>query len=310
MTMKPNLIIGGTPKSGTSSIYDWLAVHPSVTGSVPKETFFLMDKDNPMLNQEANVHDQGANAYGTFFPNNIATPIIFEATTHYLYQQTALKFLASLDPVPYVFFILRKPSDRIYSSFEYTKNNRAAIHPDFSFSLFVSLLLNGEEHLIDKYITSEQSRYVLKRDLQYSNYYQFLQRWANDIPEEKLHIFLFEDIVKHPHRFMTSISSILNIDGSFYDSFSFEKKNETYGVKSHGLHKIATNYTQWIPKGPIKKILKKSYLAMQSKAKISKQVHHESLRRLDLYFDEPNAVLRTKFQLDLSAWDQLSHSNS
>ena len=37
----PNLIIAGTPKSGTSSIFTYLRAHPSVCGSKIKETAFF-----------------------------------------------------------------------------------------------------------------------------------------------------------------------------------------------------------------------------------------------------------------------------
>jgi len=41
----PNLVIAGAPKSGTSSLFFWLAAHPEVCGSQKKETYFLADKD-------------------------------------------------------------------------------------------------------------------------------------------------------------------------------------------------------------------------------------------------------------------------
>ena len=62
----PNVIIGGAPKCGTSSLYFWLAAHPEVYGSPKKETFFFADKVN-RFNASANVHEHDLDHYEAFF---------------------------------------------------------------------------------------------------------------------------------------------------------------------------------------------------------------------------------------------------
>ena len=94
----PNLIIGGAPKCGTSSLYFWLSAHPEVYGSPKKETFFFADKVN-RFNKSANVHEHDMNRYLDFFKDGVNAKVRFEATAHYLYEEEALK-------------AFRKPSNR------------------------------------------------------------------------------------------------------------------------------------------------------------------------------------------------------
>ena len=68
--MFPNLVVGGAPKCGTSTFFRWLSSHPDVCGSEPKETFFLMDRDSPLLNRDCNVHEHGLQSYGSFFKHH------------------------------------------------------------------------------------------------------------------------------------------------------------------------------------------------------------------------------------------------
>jgi hypothetical protein len=63
----PNLIIGGAPKCGTSSLFQWLADHPEVCGSRVKEIFYLMDRDHPLLKAESNFHNHGLCGYESYF---------------------------------------------------------------------------------------------------------------------------------------------------------------------------------------------------------------------------------------------------
>src|SRR5262249_17888741 len=124
----PNLIIAGAPKCGTGSLFKWLSDHPQVCGSRVKETFYLMDRGHPLLKYDSNFYTHGLDGYKAYFTHcNNCRKIIVEATTHYIYQKTALEVLSCLETKPQIIFVLRKPSSRVYSSYQYTKNNLANV---------------------------------------------------------------------------------------------------------------------------------------------------------------------------------------
>ena len=113
----PNVIIGGAPKCGTSSLYFWLSAHPNVYGSPKKETFFFADKVN-RFNTSANAHEHELAAYESFFKGGIDQFIRFEATAHYLYESTARTAFSSWPNPPKLIFLFREPSKQMYSHYK------------------------------------------------------------------------------------------------------------------------------------------------------------------------------------------------
>ena len=62
----PNLIIGGAPKCGTSSLYFWLAAHPEVFASKTKEPFYYDDKITH-FNKQCNYINHDLKCYSNYF---------------------------------------------------------------------------------------------------------------------------------------------------------------------------------------------------------------------------------------------------
>src|SRR5690606_14876560 len=81
--------------------------------------------------------------YADQFPVDVARfPVRMEATTHYLYQRTALEALSELEDCR-VCVVLREPAARVLSSFQYTQNNLARIAPEVTFDEYVDAVLAG-----------------------------------------------------------------------------------------------------------------------------------------------------------------------
>lgn len=298
----PNLLIAGAPKCGTSSLFNWLAAHPEVCGSSPKETFYFVDQDNPLIRPAANYHQHGLDHY-TFFPPGCSAQAQFflEATTHHLYQKTALNFFANRQPQPQIIFVLRKPSARIFSSFNYTQNNLSRLDKDVSFRQFTDLLLEGKLDQIRDRFHSEQSFFTLKHDLLYSQYSDFLLQWAKCFPPERLTILLFEQLKGDPGSILRRLARDLGIAADFYDQFDFTQRNQTMGVKNSFIHRTLRHFAPYFPKSPFKMILKSLYFNTQRDATVAKP-DSESLQKLDYYFTPYNQQLAEKFNLNLDCW--------
>src|SRR5687768_10444593 len=73
-----NFIIGGTDKAGTTSVFTYLSAHPSVCGSVIKETNFF--RDYYTGDREVDVAN-----YTSYFGHCAhVAPIVMEASPVYL----------------------------------------------------------------------------------------------------------------------------------------------------------------------------------------------------------------------------------
>jgi hypothetical protein len=302
----PNLVIAGAPKCGTSSLFNWLAVHPQVCGSTMKEPFYLMDEEHPRRRTHRNYHDYGLDGYERFFKNcKEDHKIVLEATTHYIYQETAREVLASLPTKPRIVFVLRKPSERLFSSFWYTKNNQGRVQGDISFADFVGFLRNPST-APEGWVWGS-SAYVLPRDLQYGRYVEYLCKWRESVGQDRIHIILFENLRSDPKREMVELCGWLGLDASFYDSYAFPVRNPTRSLRSLGLHRIVKALADQVRTAALKEPFKPFYFALQTRQVTSSIARSDAdkalLKELDEQFRPYNERLAREFNLNLDPWD-------
>lgn len=295
----PNAVIAGAPKCGTTSLFNWLSDHPEVCGSSTKETRYLIDEGYPFFKEDNNYIYGGVEGYQFFFNDfdKEKHKIILEATPDYIYQKIALNVLADLPSKPDVIFILRKPSERIYSLFQFARNNMAVLDKEISFSQFVDKILGDN-------VSSFKERGILRCAIRHSRYVKYISKWFLRFGKERIHIFLFEDLKKDPLAFIERLSAILGIDKTFYEHYDFSVSNRSHNFKSIFLHKIANIFHYLIPDGPLKVLLKKLYFSFNTlPIKILSSRDKDALLKLDDYFLRYNISLAEEADIDLSPWN-------
>ncbi|HVF44245.1 MAG TPA: sulfotransferase domain-containing protein [Pyrinomonadaceae bacterium] len=303
----PNLVVAGAPKCGTSSLYRWLADHPQACGSAPKETFYLMDEGHPLARRAPDFRARGLEGYAEFFAGcDAGARVRFEATTHYVYQRTALEVLSKLPARPRIVFLLRKPSERVYSSFRYSQNNLANVRRDLTFARFVELSkANGNGGDADWDELAGASAYVLRNDIRYSRYVEYVGPWVERFGRGRVDVLLFEDLKANPRAFMKEFAARVGLDASFYDSYDFPPKNETFGVKYPTLHRGVRRLNELVPAAGLKGALKKVYLRAQAGGGSNGKTPEDAraLEELEREFRPFNRRLADELGLNLSAWE-------
>ncbi len=119
----PTFLIIGAAKCGTSSLYDYLMLHPCVGNSLTKQIHFF-DR----------YYDRQISWYKVCFPfvwkkfmiekikhKNFATG---EATAHYMTHPLAAKRAYEVVPNAKIIVMLRNPVDRAYSHYQMEKANK------------------------------------------------------------------------------------------------------------------------------------------------------------------------------------------
>lgn len=305
----PDLVIAGAPKCGTSSLFRWLAAHPSVRGSAVKETNFLLDPGHPLLDAARNVHDHGLAAYASFFPeaggDGAPRPLLMEGTTHYLYQRTAPRVLGGLERPPHAVFLLREPAERVFSSYRYTRNNLGVLRPRATFRDFIAL---GEGGDVDAVTDPRWGGKVdiWRNDVGYSRYAEHLARWAQVFPRERMHVLLAEEMWRDPRALLRRLARRVGIDPSFYDAFPFDRHNESYRVRSPALHRLARRAGAVLPRaGVLRDVLKKGYFGVLANGRPERTDDDAAaLRELRASYAPHNRRLAAEWGLDLGAWDE------
>lgn len=101
----PNLFVPGAQKSGTSTLYDYLASHPAIYMSPNKEPNYLTRTDKSVADYELMFGE----ARGVRYRG--------EASTGYMTSRQAVAMMERLIPDPRFVFVLRNPIDRAWSHY-------------------------------------------------------------------------------------------------------------------------------------------------------------------------------------------------
>ena len=241
----PNVIIGGAPKCGTSSLYFWLSAHPEVFGSPKKETFFFADKVN-RFNANANVHEHELAEYESFFKGGMDQSIRFEATAHYLYESTARTTFSSWPNPPKLIFLFREPSKQMYSHYKM-------------------------ERYRTKRVSMPLSDYIKRPQItDHVDYAKHVRAWLDVMPEGHVRFWAFEDFMSRKPEVMAEISAYIGIDAAYYADFDFEHRNESVAIKSGLLHQLGLKIQPLIPHA-IQKAVLPLYMKLNSGGRVEDQ---------------------------------------
>ncbi|MEH2059258.1 MAG: sulfotransferase domain-containing protein [Nostoc sp.] len=203
---KPDFIICGLPRCGTTSIYGYLTSHPQVLTAVEKEINFF-----------SHFFDRGLDYYYAHFPaiqdNNYLTG---EATPSYLCRANPQQIF-QLFPNIKLIFLLRNPVDRAISSF-YLFNRlgigQNSLEQTFKFSIerleerpdFDSLSVQNKKFSKDSLLEEISLIHTIP-----SVYIYFIKKWMNVFPKEQLLILKSEDFYSNPSSTMKQVHRFLNL---------------------------------------------------------------------------------------------------
>lgn len=304
-TTAPNLFIIGAPKCGTTSLFHWFAEHPDICGAAEKETYYLLDPDYPMRREgQATFHEHGLDGYSRFFRDCCHEHYRMEATPDYLYQKTALEFISALQEKQ-IIVVLRKPSERIYSLYQFARNNAGTLDMDVSFAEFIRNIREQGPLL--------ENKPILRMAIQHSRYIDYIESWLSVVDRDSMHILLFEELVRTPLDCMRQLSTALNIDASVFDDFDFVAHNQTEAVRSKALHRLRCSVHAflgrhggtYIPER-IKHAMHSAYSRLnQSPGQIERAAQDRLvMAELDACFLSCNDRLQALTGVDLAAWER------
>ena len=282
----PNLIIGGAPKCGTSSLFFWLGAHPEVCPSKTKETYFLADRINKH-NRKFNIHEHGLEAYQKYFEHCGTEKYRTEATAIYIFDKTPREVFRKLPETPKVIFIFRRPGDRLYSHWRFNRYRMKNTKMSF------------EEYLDPKTAATRWR----KNYLEDTKYIELLKPWMRDLGKEQLMVFQMEKLTGNPRDFMRDISRQLGIAPDFYKDFDFFHRNETVAVKNKKLHRLGLKLEPLVPTWVQEKLIP-LYLKMNaSKAPEKTKREKELIEEVNRKYEPHSRELAEHFPtVDYNLW--------
>lgn len=227
-TSKPNFMIIGQHKCGTTSLYSYLIQHPQILPSIKKEIHFW-DQN----------HDRGLEWYLSHFPaiSPNQACITGEGSTTYLDCPEIAQHIVKLFPNIKLIILLRNPVfrtiSRYYMACRHCEENRSieqAIferlrtinhHPEIDIK---------QEHLDRIYFASSQ-------------YIELIDQWMKIFPQEQFLILKSEDLFSEPQNTMKQVFDFLGV--KTYQLAEYTKANSaSYPNISDQEKKALENYFQ------------------------------------------------------------------
>jgi hypothetical protein len=180
--MKPNFIVVGAAKAGTTWLYYCLKEHPEVFVSTPKELNFFSNNSN---------FSKGFGWYENYFKETDSKIAVGELSPAYMYPPEVPGRIHAWNPDIKLIFILRKPIDRAYS--DYCMNlDHGVFTPE-----------------VDKEMSTDSV--IVHQGL----YFEQIQRYLRYFPPEQLLVTFYDDLNSDPHSFLKKVYAFLGVKIDF-----------------------------------------------------------------------------------------------
>ncbi|XP_010573848.1 PREDICTED: bifunctional heparan sulfate N-deacetylase/N-sulfotransferase 4 [Haliaeetus leucocephalus] len=194
----PKFLVIGPQKTGTTALYLFLLMHPSIISNLPSPKTF---EEVQFFN--GNNYHKGIDWYMDFFPtpSNVTTDLLFEKSANYFHSEEAPKRAASLIPKAKIITILIDPSDRAYSWYQHQRS-----HEDPT-----ALKFNFYEVITSSHWAASEIRTLQKRCLTPGWYAVHIERWLTHYPASQLLIIDGQQLRSDPATVMDEVQKFLGV---------------------------------------------------------------------------------------------------
>lgn len=276
--MKPNFLVIGAARSGTTSLHKYLESHPdSFMSDVKEINFFSNEK----------YWIKGTKWYEKHF-NEARAKAVGEASTSYTnfpVIKNVPKRIYSYIPDVKLLYVLRDPIDRFLSHY----------------------LHRVQRGIEDRSIEDIIENYPNDHLLWQGRYYTQLKHYLEFFPQDQIFVTTIDDLKSHPEETVKLIFKFLDIDDSYFNP-SFRTRynvNTDITKKSPFGKKILRFYRENVEQTRIPFSIKKQFqkLSELGAKKIEKPVLTESqLTFLKGFYKEDLSILARDIRIDMSGW--------
>ena len=226
--MNPNLFVAGVPKAGTTSLFRYLALHPDIHPSSPKEPGYF----HPFKIKEM---ASGLESYQKCFSGHSGQRYAMEATPGYFYGgRESADAINDFSPDSRVVLVLRNPVERLFSFYKY-KKSLGHIDGKLNFGTYIEECRKVPG---DQPIQKENYDFWAMVG---GNYASLLSDW-HSVFGDRLKICFFDDLVKGKHDFVSGICEWLDLDPDLIARKQTRVENKSMLYRSKGLQRVATSF--------------------------------------------------------------------
>jgi hypothetical protein len=268
----PDFFVVGHAKSGTTALYEMLRRHPQIYMPDAKEPWFFATDMRPRFQpRRAGASPETLEQYRSLFAGAAVEQRAGEASSSYLWSQTAAAEIAAVVPEARIIAILREPADFLRS----LHLQLLQTHVESSRDLRRAIGLESER---------SRGRHIPRRShrpqlLQYSTHVRYveqLRRYHALFPKERVLVLIYDDFRADNDATVRAVYRFLDVDETF--AVEVVKANPTVLMRSQQLDDVL--HALSVGTGPLSRATKG----------VVKALAPQSLRRSALQFAQQRLV--------------------
>jgi hypothetical protein len=185
----PDFFIVGHAKSGTTALYEMLKGHPEVYMPVLKEPWFFASDMKPLFQPfRSGVPPQTLEDYEALFAAAGPDQRAGEASSSYLWSQTAAAAIAEVKPDARIVAILREPASFLRSLHLQLLQSHVEVEKDFRKAVGLEAARReGRE------VPSTSHRPQLLQYADHVRYAEQVKRYRDHFPAEQVQVLIYDD---------------------------------------------------------------------------------------------------------------------
>jgi hypothetical protein len=202
---KPNLLIIGAAKSGTTSLHNYLNQHPDIFMSAHKEPHFLINNDIGVNRIPNGIYDY--DEYIDLFKEKQDYKYRGESSTMYLqFPDFTIKNIKKyLDNIK-IIIMLRNPVERAFSGYQHVKRYNRMERLDFN-----QAIDECESRYRNNLNMTPASRYI-----NIGLYYNMVRKFQLNFDKE-VHVIIYDDFINDTKKELSKVFDFLDVDSVSID---------------------------------------------------------------------------------------------
>lgn len=294
---RPNFIIIGAEKCGTTSLYHYLNQHPEVYMSPEKEPCYYIFKNGTpsILGSEINkdvflrTRIKNEQEYSKQFEGVNMQKAIGEASASYIYVKEAAENINNELPNAKLIVVLRNPVERAYSNFLHCI--RRGVEPLRDFNEYV------QSHVEQTRIKNKVGLvlYYIEKGF----YFKYLSEYFQLMNKENIKVIVYDELKQNPEKVVETIFNFLGLNQSFkIDVSEHHNVSEKKGLQKNALTDLYKSRSplmfkikNWIPRSMGKSV-----------ANLLNKNFREDIPQMT---DETKTILKSTFLADIENLERL-----
>lgn len=266
MKIIPNFFIVGAPKAGTTSLYEYLSMHPEVymPAAIKEPDYFSHEEilQQPLYYKTTHITD--LQKYKALFADVTNQKAVGEASVSYLFYRDTAKKIYEFNPEAKIIIILRDPVERAYS--HYLMDYR------------LGLLDADFEEIIFKKLKHQYADMYYQQVVSLGEYADQINRYLEVFSPAQVKILFYDQLKADPKEVMRCIFEFLDIDASFFLDTSqkfnaYAAPKNAVVAKMYKMHQLRSSISQLVPE-TLKNTLRNAFFKESKKPEMTPEAEN------------------------------------